>query len=160
MLRDYCETCERTSLVLDGKLACCDTPIKANQSITSVKRECVTFDIRRLNKYQKAYIFSRQDNMCFYCRKLFGSQVFYKGRLSKVSIHFDHVIPVAYQTDNSSENIVAACRFCNLWKTDLIFSNMEEARAYLAEKWSVEAKKPKAKKTDRVRVIKYGVEQH
>jgi hypothetical protein len=158
MFRDFCEKCGYTALVIDGKMACCDTPIRANQAITSLKREAITFDIRRLNKYQKAYILEKQENRCFYCNKLFGSICFYRGKEIKIVKTFDHIIPMAYQGDNSLPNIVAACRQCNLWKGSRIFASIEEARAYLCEMWEKHRDTPKAGKEQRVKVVSYGVE--
>ncbi len=158
MLRDFCEGCQRTAFVLDGKLACCDTPAKLNQAITSLKREAVTLDIRRLNKYQKEYILDRQEHRCFYCNKMFGSLCTYRGKLIKITRHFDHIIPVAYQTDNSTPNVVAACSKCNMWKSSRIFSSIEEAKTFLLEQWRLNTNKPKLEKGRRVKVIKYGVQ--
>src|SRR5262245_7036785 len=115
MLRDFCEKCGYTALVIDGALACCDTPIQMNQAITSLKREAVTIAVRRLNRWQKEYILEEQQNRCFYCNQRFGSICFYKGREITLARQFDHIIPMAYHADNSLPNIVAACRQCNQW---------------------------------------------
>lgn len=159
MLRDYCEKCERTALIIDGNLACCDTPMNANQSIKSFKRECVTLDIRRISTYVKDYILERQNYRCFYCNKLFGSHCFYKGKLVKIKKHFDHVVPMAYQADNSLPNLVAACSWCNMWKGAQIFSSIEECCTFLKLKWETESKKPLLEKGRRIRIVRYGVEE-
>jgi len=157
MLRDYCEYCERTALIIDGRLACCDRTANLNQSIKSLKREAVTFDVRRLNKYQREYILEKQERACFYCSKPFGIACFHYGREIKIKCNFDHIIPMAYQGDNSLPNIVAACQKCNAWKSDLIFTSLEEARLYLREKWENHRRAPVVKKPKRAKVVKYGV---
>jgi hypothetical protein len=156
ILRDFCQKCGYTALVLDGRMACCDTPIRMNQAITSLKREAVTFDVRRLNKYQREFILDNQGNRCFYCNKLFGSNCYHNGKLIKLAKQFDHIIPMAYQSDSSLPNIVAACRQCNAWKSSKIFSSIEEARAFLSEKWEKHRDAPKIRR--RVKVVSYGVE--
>ena len=49
--------------------------------------------------------YDNQNGRCYYCKKKVG-----------LNYHVDHVLPLALGGDNTSENIVIACPFCNVSK--------------------------------------------
>ena len=81
---------------------------------------------------------SDQNFSCFYCGHYFDIVVKRKGKTFSLRPHFDHVIPFSHCGDNDEKNIVAACHLCNMWKTDRVFSCLEEIQDYLKEKWCQE----------------------
>lgn len=80
---------------------------------------------RKPKKKDRDRILEEQQYKCFYCFVPFD--VFNKHV-------WDHVEPWAYSQHNGASNFVAACAPCNSSKSDRIFTNLDEARLYLAER--------------------------
>lgn len=65
-----------------------------------------------------------------------------------VELEVDHIVPVKEWWDNGLENLVTACRTCNLWKWSKILSsykeiykqkisdNIRKIKSYFYEKWN------------------------
>ena len=129
--KQFCEQCQEVSLVIKGKLACCD--VLALEKPTKYKRESEPEQRRRLPpfEYRTAQL-EEQNHCCFYCRRPFGAFVTRKRRLVRLSIAWDHFIPYAYSQDNHARNFVAACQICNAIKNDRCFQTVEEACIYIS----------------------------
>jgi 5-methylcytosine-specific restriction endonuclease McrA len=55
----------------------------------------------------------------------------------------DHIIPFCYSFDDSFDNLVASCHFCNALAYSKVFNSFKEKRAYLLEKKTIKfLKKP------------------
>lgn len=133
--RGKCPGCGDTSLIVDGDHQCCGH--QAEGGVHGVKRLCEPAQKRRrLNKAEKKSILDEQDGSCFYCGRELGTYVFKGGRSRLLKLTWDHVTPYAYGQDNRTTNFVAACRVCNGWKSSRVFADMDEAKAYLARRWS------------------------
>lgn len=72
-------------------------------------------------------------NYCIYCTVPFGSYVKYKGETRATTSHRDHFIAKCQGGEYISNNLVDACNICNQIKTDKIFENGTEAKAYILE---------------------------
>jgi 5-methylcytosine-specific restriction endonuclease McrA len=59
-------------------------------------------------------LFEEQRHKCFYCGKDLDGD-----------IHIDHIIPISKKGENIIGNIVLACKYCNLYKSDNIFNEEE-----------------------------------
>lgn len=79
----------------------------------------------------KKAILIQQGFRCFYCGSKFGEEHIVKGKLFRVILNWDHLLPVAYRADNNRSNYVAACSVCNLIKSSQIFNTAKEARSYV-----------------------------
>ena len=122
------------ALIVKGKFACCDTVCSAVP--TRVKRMSEPPAERSLpTMRERRSVLEDQSHRCFYCDRPFGSTEIVNGRLRRLKIHWDHVVPFAYARDNSTSNFVASCNICNAWKGALVFETVEHARLYLAGKW-------------------------
>lgn len=129
-----CSDCKVYAFVIDGKLACCDTPINAMPQ--KVQREASPEQERRLPPLtERRAQLERQEHRCFYCERSFGSRVFRGTRGATLQVNWDHVIPYAYSQNNSAVNFVAACHICNGIKSSHLFPSLDEAKQYIASKW-------------------------
>jgi CRISPR/Cas system Type II protein with McrA/HNH and RuvC-like nuclease domain len=132
--RTYCEDCRRTALVLRGIKQCCDS--RLTEDVNGVERIIQPEDVKRHpSRSEKIKILNRQHDRCLYCGRRFGSTAWYKGKQIVLRLNWDHVLPFEYSRDNSAGNFVAVCHICNHWKSDLIFTFLEEIQVYVTEKW-------------------------
>lgn len=132
--RKYCSSCQCWALVIDGKLACCDERDESEAS--KLKRMSEPEDRRHgPGVATRKAILRAQGDKCFYCTRSFGSLIMMRGALRKLKCHWDHLDPFVRSMNNRSDNWVAACNFCNLWKADKIFRSIEEIQIYVSEKW-------------------------
>lgn len=129
--KTWCEDCECNTFVRDHRKLCCgqltyDTPER-------YVRESEPEFVRHLpNKFEREEILNAQDHRCFYCDQKFGSAKHRKGKEIALRLNWDHKLPYAYSANNHTSNFVAACHVCNGIKSDLIFRDLDEAKAYIA----------------------------
>jgi 5-methylcytosine-specific restriction endonuclease McrA len=134
----WCNDCGRTAFVIDGMLMCCDVPVDSTPE--RYKRECEPQQHRKLPPLrERQRQLEQQDYRCFYCERAFKSSVFKKGRIVKLRIHWDHMVPYALTQNNRKENFVAACHICNSIKGDLCFQTVDEARIHILHRWREKA---------------------
>lgn len=132
--KSYCQSCGGYAFVLDGELACCGTPHIPKP--VRWKRESPPPDKRKmLNSIEQKLILETQNYNCFWCDRSFGIAVKLGRRQRVLKIHWDHMIPWAYDQNDSVSNFVAACSVCNMWKSSLVFQTIEQCRIYLKGKW-------------------------
>jgi 5-methylcytosine-specific restriction endonuclease McrA len=130
----YCDNCERTALVRDGRLQCCDKEI--DEIPEYYKREIEPEQKRHLPpKKDRDKQLEEQDYRCFYCLRRFDSTVFRKTRAVKLKYVWDHMLPYAFSQNNSATNFVAACQVCNGLKSDMCFKTLDDARLFLNTRW-------------------------
>lgn len=135
--RMYCRSCKVRTLVVNGRKVCCDQP--TGSKVTKWKRASDTAKKRARPKGAVAdAILAEQGNVCLYCDKEFGGRVWYHGKMRFIEIAWDHMVPWSYSQNNRAENFAASCQFCNGWKSNRMFSTLEEAREYSARKWAAE----------------------
>lgn len=147
ILKAYCGDCDGTVFVIKGNLACCGKPFVDEQDITHRRSkrisECEQAK-RGPSLAVRTMILKLQEGRCFYCDQLFGLRRY--GRSMK--LHWDHKVPYAYSQNNTTDNFVAACATCNMWKGALMFDTIEQARVYLAGKWEHQIREYKRKHED------------
>lgn len=132
--RARCPECGDTSIVQDGVSTCCYATIDFDTSRS--KRMSTARDRRKGPSAQrKREIRELQGERCFYCARKFGSYVYRDLKLVWLRVHFDHVVAYAYSQNNYPDNYVAACHICNGLKGSKMFETVEEARAYLRNRW-------------------------
>lgn len=141
IVRAWCAACARFALVVKGELQCCDAKF-VRENPNKQKRMIESELVRRgPSAACRRRVLAGQDNRCLYCMKAFGFLVNYHGKQRRLRITWDHASPLAYSQNNLDSNFVAACQFCNGWKSDKIFQTIEEVRLYVAIKWEDEEKR-------------------
>lgn len=132
--REFCKVCNAYSLVVDGKLVCCDK--NATEEADTCKREIQVGIVDRhdIPDSIKKAINIEQGGRCLYCDREFGSVVYRHGKPIVLRLHYDHKAPWAYVGVHTRRNICAACHVCNLIKSDMIFQTVEEASIYILSK--------------------------
>lgn len=99
------------------------------------------------SKFHQRTILEDQEYKCRYCHRSFGTIIEYRDEPDVLRPVYDHVIPYVYSFNNSDLNFVAACQFCNSWKSDHIFKTIDDASRFLEEKWR------SALRTKKIRII-------
>jgi hypothetical protein len=133
---EFCTSCQHEAFVLDGKLDCCGCDAELSQDVVVIQ---VSEPVRRRKLPPLSWrkmILEKQANRCYYCEQEFGRAVYYKKRVHTLQYHWDHREAYAYSFNNRPENFVAACQFCNGWKSSKLFDSDEEIKLYVKEKWS------------------------
>ena len=134
LIKAWCENCQAQSIVRDGELLCCGTPIEADPD--RYKRESEPEQRRRRPSLKdRQQQLETQDYKCFYCLRSFGSYGYRKKKGIRLQIHYDHLVPYALTQNNNATNFVAACHVCNGMKSAICFRTIEEAQIYLQERW-------------------------
>ena len=80
--------------------------------------ECSTYSLRTEYQRGKFLILERDNFTCFYC-----GRVSYK---DQAELHVDHVISRSMGGISTADNLVTACRECNLQKSNLQIENIDE----------------------------------
>lgn len=127
----WCEDCECETFVRDKRKVCCGGLVY-EEPIRYVRESEPEFVRHIPTKFEQARILNEQDGRCLYCDQRFGQTKHRKGKPLKLKLHWDHKLPYAYSADNRASNFAASCQICNGIKSDLIFRDMEEAKAHIA----------------------------
>lgn len=137
MPRLKCPSCGRLALVVDGETTCCLTPI--SKMPEKSWRECESGDLRRRlpPKAARERILDEQDHRCLYCERQFGNAVSHRGNEYILRVTWDHCVPFCHSRNNQTQNYVAACQFCNNWKNDKMFDDLDQIRVYISNKLAV-----------------------
>lgn len=130
IMRAYCPECHGIALVVQGDMACCGGPPGG------IPDEFVRVSepplVRKLPPpSQRKHILAEQQGRCFWCDFPFGSWRRYKGKLRRLKIEWDHMLPWSHSRDNSVDNFVASCHLCNGIKSNLVFATVEEVRQHV-----------------------------
>lgn len=131
--REYCRSCRTYALVIDGEIQCCDKSVE-NSNRVKIKIMSQPLSARKLlSRNDRDEILRIQENRCLYCDVRFGDFVKSPYRLGYIvaRLHWDHLDPYVKTLDNRSSNFVASCSICNRIKSDLVFENIEDVRAYI-----------------------------
>ena len=78
---------------------------------------------RKHLKYRKHWstLITRYGVLCYYCHE-------------EVSSTIDHVVPYNWDGDDSLENLVPACFWCNAAASDKIFDSVQDKKEYILKK--------------------------
>lgn len=79
-------------------------------------------------------ILKHQRYKCLYCRRLFGSVYYINGRMTIISVQWDHIVPYSYLRANPENNWAASCQLCNYIKSDRIFAYMYLAKEFIQDR--------------------------
>lgn len=79
-----------------------------------------------------------QRGKCLLCERAFGTFVTNRERTERLRPSADHFEPFSLQRNNDAENIFAVDQICNSMKRDWIFRGLDEARAWMSNKWNEE----------------------
>ena len=139
LVRAKCPECHRVALVVHGRFQCCDADYDRvpKDYVRVVSPE---FARKGPSVSAKRELLDLQDHSCAWCERRFGSWVTTVRGQRQIAIRWDHVLPHAFSQNNFDSNFVAACQFCNAWKSDLMFSTDTEVRLYVARKWEAFAR--------------------
>jgi 5-methylcytosine-specific restriction endonuclease McrA len=72
----------------------------------------------RISILTRSNIYARDHYHCQYCGSKEGSTVFINGKPVKVVLTLDHVLPASRGGPFSWDNLVSACKSCNVTKND------------------------------------------
>ena len=130
--RVWCKDCGSFSFVRDGVKVCCGEHVEVGEP-TRYIRESEPYQMRRPpSTYEREQALERQDGKCFYCNQPLGAVRTRNGREVTLRTHWDHLMPYAYDQNNSPDNFVAACHVCNGIKSSHVFKDMADARVFLS----------------------------
>lgn len=139
MYRWTCEKCGNEQFA--GSTQCDDRKTQAGR----YDRERVEVMTRRkmMSKEARMRLLAKQGNMCAWCGRQFGA-MYYDGKRNKITrlrIHYDHILPYSYTANNDASNITASCHVCNLFKSSKVFQDFRDLSAYLDRKWRLKISK-------------------
>lgn len=137
VIKAKCPDCNEVAFVSSKfTFLCCGRKYEHEPIVVEQEASCKD-DRKKPKKGAQSRILNRQKNRCVYCDRRFGEQVRYYGEYKVVQLHWDHFIPYSYTQSCRDENFVAACNFCNLWKSNKIFKTIDDARDYVSERWDI-----------------------
>ena len=136
IFRMECPDCGFTSLVIDGRSACCEAKLHMPKEY-QVRRYASGDSFRKKFpiKIRRA-VLEEQGYICFYCGVAFGESYWSprSDALAQAQPGFDHFIPWIYCRSSTADNVVAACQTCNSIKSDLVFENRGEAIRFVRDR--------------------------
>lgn len=135
--RALCPICCETAFVIDGEYTCCRLKVKS--AATHYKRMTNPEAKRMLpTAKERAELLEQFQHSCAYCDRAFGAWVHRKGKIRRLSLAWDHQVPYSYSQNNEAHNFLPACNVCNGYKSDKIFTTVEEVRVYVALRWQID----------------------
>ena len=140
--RQFCFSCRRHAFVLNNIFQCCDKTVEGLE-IRKIKRFSLP-PAHRVgpSKKEQKRLLGLYGYKCAYCEQGFGWWVRYHSEKKKLRITWDHNIPWAFSQDNSKENFMPCCQFCNGWKNSFMFQTLIETKIYMMNKWEEEKRVP------------------
>ncbi len=135
IVRVYCAQCDGFALVIGGKKACCGAPPEEDQPESAHRMSEPEDQRRRPPLADQRQILEDQEGRCFYCEREPGSWIWFRGKMRRVQTHWDHLMPYSFAQNNATQNFVAACAWCNLWKHSHVFQTVEEAQVAMRAIW-------------------------
>lgn len=89
-----------------------------------------------LTPLEKFTLLQESHERCYWCAREFGSRWVLRGRLRRLRLEWDHVIPESRDGATNIDNMVPSCNICNGWKSDREFATEAEIRAFLEDQWT------------------------
>lgn len=132
--RTYCRACRSWTLILKGKRACCGLPGPEKPEVA--RRISQPPQIRHAPPPKiRMQILAEQGHQCLYCDRAFGEWALWRGKLIRLRLVWDHLMPWSHQWNNDRNNFAACCHICNGVKSNLIFATVDEVRAHVQKTW-------------------------
>lgn len=137
-----CPECDESNQLYDSKKLNFECSYCGLEYVgTLVRTEVIVNKVKRkpLSSYKKKKLKENQNNCCYYCSREFNTYVYdndkrYR-RLRRLTAKYDHKTPWAYSQNDSFENFVASCWYCNGIKTDHHFDDEQEIFDIVKYKW-------------------------
>lgn len=86
--------------------------------------------------YVKQAKIREQNNCCVYCERLFGSPIRHSRNIEILEPQAEHFTPRSASGRNVDSNLNYACHVCNRLKSDYLFENVAEVKAWLTQEWA------------------------
>lgn len=139
--RECCKECQSWAFIISNKFACCDADFNNDSNgVFTIKRMSIANSSRSRPSNKKIKeMLEKQNNVCVYCDVLFGTP-FIHPRLKKLRITtvcLDHFVPYSYLKANNLDNFLCACQICNGIKTNKMFADVDDAKAYIKYRMKV-----------------------
>lgn len=138
MFRATCTECGRTSLIVDGKTACCGARPVRSDEYTSKRESAGESSRKRFKRSDTLDAMYRQGNRCAYCGiELFPGQRCWNNKKCKyvsAETEYDHFIPWSYLGKTDGTILIASCEICNRIKSSKIFDSFAESKRYIRQK--------------------------
>lgn len=117
----FCESCDNKKIIVPER---CISNVNYIGTVIGWLAKTESPEKKRTQRnYKKVY--ERDRYTCQYCGyNLKDSPVF-------MPLHIDHIKPWSAQGGNSMNNMVVACRDCNLLASDKWFTNLEEKKEFI-----------------------------
>lgn len=132
--RSWCPNCDSTAIVREGKFLCCGEPYDERGAVLTEQSVSTSGRRARPTAARQAELLAEQENRCLYCRNKFGEQIRYGTLSLRVSVKWDHLVPLAVSGDNRDSNFVASCQICNGLKSSSVFDTVGDARDFIAKR--------------------------
>lgn len=94
VVRGRCSACKRIAFIIDSEFQCCGRKVRVNP--TSVRRVCEAPNehSRQPGLRVQHRILASQNYLCLYCDISLLGTVVYRGKLRRVKVTWDHIVPL------------------------------------------------------------------
>jgi 5-methylcytosine-specific restriction endonuclease McrA len=134
MFRAYCVDCRKNAFVEGGRLVCCLEVVNPTR-IIQARIATKSSGRDRIADSERDALVALQGGLCFYCDRVFWSEVYRGVRSIVLRPNVDHFVPYVYSQSDLRSNKVAACHVCNAFKNAIVLIDTDAAREYLALRW-------------------------
>lgn len=121
--KEWCEDCQMYAFLFKNELQCCGKKISdafaEDRRLKHVRFSQGSGKRKSLTNLEKEIILQKQRCKCIYCDV----------DLTEEEVHFDHFVPFSFTfTGAKIGDYVAACKDCNLLKSNKFFDCVEDVR--------------------------------
>ena len=135
LYRHTCIRCEHEILSSNENYLCdCGHEYKQNEYDGTIY-EIVATRRKGLPRWKKSELIKEQKNRCYWCERKFGVLYMKGSKIKSLNPCFDHIVPYSFSKASPIDGFVAACNFCNQFKSNMIFSHEDDCRKYLKKRW-------------------------
>lgn len=85
-------------------------------------------------------LIEQQGGKCYWCGRYFGTRIIYHDKIKTIRAIGDHHDPFVSSRNSTKENFVAACQYCNNFKSDLAGDD-DTIRKMVLSKWEKKIRK-------------------
>ena len=127
--RGVCSVCEDECLIVGNVSSCCRAEVRAFTEGSISKETIMTAQQKRHKPpaHVRRFILDTQKNCCYWCGRAFGSWVAAKsGKVYELKPCWDHFIPCVLTSSSQSDQFVASCWVCNIYKRSQVPIEGEE----------------------------------
>lgn len=136
---EICYVCGTESLIVDGKLACCNLPSRLDTRPWELRKFHRPVWFPNWKKSKRRFSLALRKKLaartCTYCRREFGSIVLRGYERIRLEMELDHIVPWSKSQNDHPSNLVPACNICNKLKKNHLFRGIPEIREFLRAEW-------------------------